>query len=114
MAGVVDERALAQKALDASGAVNLSGVVATFARVTSDLWSLARERGHGTNWVNTHPVSVIFASVISNLSGVDHSSSLVVIHAYTWAENIVNTPVAELSASVDDTEESNGSHLRSH
>lgn len=57
-------------ALFAQDACNLSGVVHSFSDILSNvIWPMAREQNKGTTWVNTHPVSVLFAYKICALSG---------------------------------------------
>ena len=49
-------------------ACNLSGVVHSFGQVVSELWEHAREKGMGTEWVNQHPVCVLFADKMASLT----------------------------------------------
>ncbi len=56
-------------ALSVQNAVNLSGVVALFASHMKTLHEAARAEGAGTAFVNTHPISRVFAERILNLSG---------------------------------------------
>lgn len=58
----------AKFALDVQSASNLSGVVKSFALVMEVLWAEARKEGHGTEWVNTHPIAVLFATQINHLT----------------------------------------------
>jgi len=60
---------LAQQALDVQDASNLSGVVASFAKVLDDLWQHATAIGHGTEWVNQHQITRAFTSKLVALSG---------------------------------------------
>lgn len=60
---------LAQEALDSQDACNLSAVVSTFQRALEDLWQHAQAGGHGTDWVNQHPVTKAYVSKLSSLSG---------------------------------------------
>jgi hypothetical protein len=60
----------AQLAIDIQDACNLSGVVRSFAEVTETLWADSRANNRGTSGVNHHPVSVLFASKIGDLTGV--------------------------------------------
>jgi hypothetical protein len=62
------ESEMAQVALQVQDAVNLSGVVHRFSGVLTELWRVANERNEGTLWVNTHPVSVLFADKIADLA----------------------------------------------
>ncbi len=58
-----------KSALEVQNAVNLSGVVRTFSEITSRIWHEARQKGKGTDWVNQHPICVLFSSKISSLAG---------------------------------------------
>ena len=49
-------------------ACNLSGVVHTFSEILSRLWDEARVKGKGTTYVNTHPISILFADKITSLA----------------------------------------------
>ncbi|RPI56468.1 MAG: hypothetical protein EHM49_00300 [Deltaproteobacteria bacterium] len=54
-------------------ACNLSGVVREFAIVCKKIWDEAWEKGHGTTWVNTHPICRMYAEQINFLaSGRDY------------------------------------------
>lgn len=62
-------RKVCQNALDVQCACNLSGVVHTFSRDITLLWDICRAVGGcGTDWVNTHPVCVLYADKIVSLS----------------------------------------------
>jgi hypothetical protein len=60
---------VAKTAITVQDASNLSGVVRSFAGVTKTLWDEARNNGKGTDWVNKHPVAVLFATQIGHLTG---------------------------------------------
>lgn len=64
----------AQAAIDVQNACNLSGVVRTFAEITAVLWDEARRQRHGTDFVNQHPISQLFASKIADLTRVEYDS----------------------------------------
>ena len=57
-----------QAALDVQNAVNLSGVVRSFHEALSAVWDEAHNLGKGTDWVNQHPISVLFADKIRDLA----------------------------------------------
>lgn len=59
---------LMEEAEMVQNACNLSGVVHSFSRGVSTLWEVAREQGQGTDWVNTHPYCVLYASKIAHLT----------------------------------------------
>lgn len=62
-------RDAAQTAVDIQNACNLSGVVQTFSKILSEvLWPFAKVHGYGTDWVNRHPISVLFSSKIAALT----------------------------------------------
>lgn len=60
-----------EDALTVQDACNLSGVVRSFSQVLSSIWDEARELNKGTDYVNTHPISVMYASKIASLSGCE-------------------------------------------
>lgn len=57
-----------QAALDAQSAVNLSGVVHGMSLAMTAVWDETRELGHGTHWVNQHPITFLFAVAVGSLS----------------------------------------------
>lgn len=59
---------LARGALAAQNACNLSGVVHSFSQTMTELWAHAHANGEGTDWVNTHPVSILYSAQIAWLS----------------------------------------------
>ena len=65
----------AKQALEVQNACNISGVVHSFSHILSDtLWPAAREGNRGSDWVNQHPISKLFAEKIADLSRVDYGS----------------------------------------
>src|SRR5260370_33945183 len=59
----------ARTALDCQDACNLSGVLASFKEIVHEvLWAEGR-LGKGTEWVNTHPICVLFLSKLCSLNG---------------------------------------------
>ena len=59
----------AQTALDVQDACNLSGVLASFKEIVHEvLWPEARRLGHGTEWVNQHPIVTLFLSKLGSLN----------------------------------------------
>lgn len=61
--------AVCRLAITAQFGVNLSGIVKDFAEVTGVLWDLARDLGEGTAWVNEHPLCVLYAVKVADLTG---------------------------------------------
>jgi len=60
----------AQTALDCQDACNLSGVLASFKEIVHEvIWPEARRLGKGTEFVNTHPIVVLFLSKLVDLNG---------------------------------------------
>jgi len=74
----------AQMALDVQDACNLSGVVHSFSRVMSFLSDEANRTGKGTDWKNTHPIAVLFADKIADLSKSNNGT--VYVNAYAEVE----------------------------
>ena len=58
-----------EQALQCQDACNLSGIVHTFSKVMSKIWDEARARNQGTEWVNQHPIAVMYATQVASLSG---------------------------------------------
>ena len=58
-----------QLAMDVQDACNLSGVVHTFSRVMTKIGVEADGLGEGTEWKNSHPIAVLYASKILSLTG---------------------------------------------
>jgi hypothetical protein len=59
----------ARTALDCQDACNLSGVLASFKEIVHEvLWPEARRLGHGTKWVNEHPICTLFLSKLGSLN----------------------------------------------
>jgi len=59
-------------AIRVQDACNLSGVVHSFGRVISKIWhTLEQECNASTEEVNKHPISIMYASKISSLTGCD-------------------------------------------
>lgn len=57
-----------KKAIFVQSACNLSGLVHSFSKVMSSINAEARDKGHGTEWVNTHPICRLYAEQISHLT----------------------------------------------
>lgn len=85
---------LAQQSLDCQDACNLSGVVISFAKGMDVLWAEAREHGHGTGWINRHPIVTLFIDKLASLNGSQGDSS-VVFSAYDKVREIVATTQQE-------------------
>jgi len=59
----------AQTALDVQDACNLSGVLRSFTDIVMNvLWPEARNTGHGTDWVNQHPICTLFLDKLASLN----------------------------------------------
>lgn len=71
---------LAQEALDVQDACSLSGVVRSFARALSDLWTVCPEAG--TDDINRHPISIVWADKIAHLTGTQALGHDAVTAAY--------------------------------
>lgn len=62
----------AELAVECQDASNLSGVLSSFkAAVHEAVWSEARRLGHGTRWVNQHPVCYLFIFKLLALNGFE-------------------------------------------
>lgn len=65
---------LMTEARSVNGACNVSGLVHGLSRAVTDLWALANARGLGTDWVNRHPVTLLYLEQINYLSGFSGDS----------------------------------------
>ena len=68
-------------AIQVQDACNLSAVVHSMDETISDLWSMARALGKGTDWVNNHPICRLYASKIAHLTGMLASANTLAFHA---------------------------------
>ncbi len=65
-----------QDAVFAQDACNLSGIAHSFSRVMNKIWAEARATDNdNTNWVNTHPIAVLYASKIGSLANSEDLQS---------------------------------------
>jgi hypothetical protein len=60
----------AKTAIEVQDACNLSGVLASFQRIVSDvLWPEAHKQKAGTEFVNKHAIATLFLSKLCSLNG---------------------------------------------
>ncbi len=72
-----------QNALWSQDACNLSGIVRSFHLMLERVWEEARAKGEGTDYVNSHPVSRLFAEQIMHLSkGCDYSDAYAYVRSH--------------------------------
>lgn len=86
------EEQLVAEAHGVNGACNVSGLVHSLSRAMTDLWAIAGTLGVGTDWVNTHPVVLLYLEQINFLSGFDPGS---LNRAYDYAPPTAATQLAE-------------------
>lgn len=55
-------------AIGIQDACNLSGIVHAFSDVITRIWVTAHENGEGTEWVNTHPICLMYLDKFAQLS----------------------------------------------
>lgn len=73
---------LAKEAMDVQDACNLSGVVHGFSRAITELRSY-----YDSTWdINTHPISVMWASKIASLTHCE--TGLALSDAMAWCEKV--------------------------
>lgn len=80
---------LAKDAIDVQDACNLSGVVHSYSKALSELWKVADFLGEGTDWVNTHPVAILYASKVGSLTGIGSGSFSAFSEAWGACEKLV-------------------------
>lgn len=64
-----------KQAIRVQDACNLSGVVHSWSKMISKIWEEANAGKKGTEWVNTHPINVMFASKVASLTGCEATES---------------------------------------
>jgi len=73
-------------AINVQNACNSSGVIHALSELVHDLWEIAGKDGHGTKWVNTHPLIILFLDKLNSLAGIQSNTDP--IHAaYNYTEN---------------------------
>lgn len=78
-------------AINVQDACNLSGVAASFSRVMMKIWATARATGNdNTKWVNEHPISVMYANKIAQLTGQSVYDVLPFSRAYDACRKLGN------------------------
>lgn len=78
---------LAQDALDIQNACNLSGVAHAFSGAMSALWTHAHAAGMGTEWINTHPITIAYVSKLVSLARCEEINTQ--LDAFNACEDIV-------------------------
>jgi len=61
-----------QNAIFAQQACNVSGLVIELSRVMTRIWNEANRDGHGTEWVNNHPIVRLYSEQIRHLCSTDY------------------------------------------
>jgi hypothetical protein len=69
--------------LDAQSGCNMSGLVAAFQRMIVDLQGVSHQTGRGTDWLNQHPLVLVFIDKLRDLSS-NHSEAGRVEAAFDW------------------------------
>ena len=59
---------MAHLALLSQTACNASGLIHELSKIVTRLWDQANRESRGTDWVNRHPVVVLFVAQLSHLS----------------------------------------------
>jgi hypothetical protein len=72
---------MAQLAICAQTACNLSGLAHNLPPIVARLWKQAREEGRGTDWVNRHPVVLLFVTQMAHLSRYEEPGRWEAAHA---------------------------------
>ena len=73
---------MAQDALYAQSACNLSGLGHSLGKHLGELWVIAHKKGVGTDWVNGHPIVTMFLAHMTYLN--DHEAETLPKHMDAW------------------------------
>jgi hypothetical protein len=63
-----------EDAISVQDACNLSGVVHSWSRMMDKIWKESRAMEKGTDFVNRHPINVMFADKVASLTGSNNFS----------------------------------------
>lgn len=80
----------AKDALAVQNAVNLSGVVHSFADAVDAVWDEAYKIGEGIKYVNTHPIVVAFLEKLIDLNEFQTGDSVARDTAFSIVEDIAS------------------------
>lgn len=58
-----------EMAIGCQDGVNLSGIVKSWATQLDAVWAEARSKGEGTEYVNTHPTTILILDKLTSLAG---------------------------------------------
>ena len=56
-----------EQAINSQGACNATGLINSLNDLRDKLWNVARQYGHGTEWVNHHPILQLYAYQLAHL-----------------------------------------------
>jgi hypothetical protein len=80
---------LAKEALDVQDACNLRAVVRGLSRVMDDLWKIADEEKHGSDWVHHHPIVTMWIDKLAHLNGSQQNFGTKLDAAYDQVNAII-------------------------
>lgn len=76
---------MAKRVMLVQDACNLSGVVYSLDRDVSALWQLAHKTDRGTDWVNQHPIVVLYLDKLCDMAGIVRE---VPMDTYSFVERV--------------------------
>ena len=82
--------------LQVQNACNLSGVVHTLSPVVSKVWDEAHELKKGTDYVNTHPLVIVYLDKINSLARIQGDAGSIVNEAFAFVEKQAETSLLEV------------------
>ena len=77
-------------AIQCQNACNSSGLIHSLDRVIDKIWDEGRRFGLGTDYVNTHPIVVLYLNALAGLAGVSGPSLSQFENAYEICEDKAN------------------------
>jgi hypothetical protein len=75
-------------ALMSQDAPNASGVLFSFAHHMQTICDASNELNKGTEWKNTHPITIVFLDTLATLAGIGTRQTSLVMNAMTKVEAI--------------------------
>lgn len=88
----------AQSALDVQNACNLTGVLHSYSAAMKIVREEAKKQGEGTDWINQHPISRLYADKVVSLSGMRFHTASDFSKDYAAVEKLASKKESGMSA----------------
>jgi len=82
----------ALSALEVQNACNLTGVLHSYSNAMKIVREESHRLGKGTDWINNHPISRLYADKVASLSGTQNWDTAEANEAYADVESLAEEP----------------------